>query len=379
MRKLQLLTAMAVGISATAIGAIQVEATDYTYFVDFSTKTVANFDDYDQMFYESTYDLNNTFQYTFNTYYRMNTCPPSQASDVYILLRYRVNSVGTYGQFLIELPDMPCTVSNTFYQITGSVELPDLVLNAVVNDDANFIEFLANFFVKNNAALGSRIITLTDTEFVYTFEYDFGTTYLFNYFLSDTKFNAVAPSSGVIITGAMDVDFDYVMTAAGNDRYFIINSDTTNYGNVRTKWAIDYNLEYFRGESIGSRYIVSYDTITIPQDATLYKGIGNQLLYYYLNAATANQAIVDAPEFNFDYEDCGWDVFNIPCFINNGLAYITNDAPIISDAITLLNAGIGMAAQTFGIIGAFTTDNVFGYLILAGFGFIAVRWFLKND
>jgi hypothetical protein len=52
---------------------------------------------------------------------------------------------------------------------------------------------------------------------------------------------------------------------------------------------------------------------------------------------------------------------------------------VISDAFTLLNTGIELAAQTFGIIGNFSDDNVFGYLILVGFGFIAVKWFLKND
>jgi hypothetical protein len=38
-----------------------------------------------------------------------------------------------------------------------------------------------------------------------------------------------------------------------------------------------------------------------------------------------------------------------------------------------------MAGQTFGIIGSFTQNNMFGVLILAGFGFIAVRWLIKND
>lgn len=381
MRKLQLLTAMAIGISATAIGAIQVEAADYVYFVDFSTKTVANFNDYTQQFLSTTYDLKLNLQVTVNTFYKMNTCLPATASDVFLFTLYRANGTGSYSSLPnVDLPDMPCQTGDTFYQITTQQNLDQSFLDLIINDDTNYIQIQPQLVIRGNNALTSRTITLTDVEFVYTMEYDFDTTYLFNYFLSDSVYQFSFGSTGVTLTGTVDVDFDYVMTTAGNDRYFIINSNTTNYGTTRTKWAIDYNMEYFRGESIGSRYIITIPEVTISVAASgTNRGVGNSFGYYYLNAATANRAIVDAPEFDFTYEDCGWDVFDIPCFINNGLAYITNDAPIISDAITLLNAGIAMAAQTFGIIGAFTTDNVFGYLILAGFGFIAVRWFLKND
>ena len=380
MRKLQVLTVLSIGIMASATGFIQAQATDYTYFVDFSTKTVANFDDYVQTFNEDTYDLDNELDFTFNTTYKMNACPPSAATDMIFEIRYRLNATGTTYITTINLPDMPCETTDTFYQITGSINLPDDRLSYLIDDDANFIRFQPTIFFGNSSATSGRILTLTDPEIVFSVNYQFNTTYLFNYFLSDTQYITNNSSAGWSLSGSYVNDFDYVMTTAGNDRYFIINSVATNYGITRNKWAIDYNMEYFRGESIGARYkLIADGTVTVTLDPSAQRFWQPVYDYYYLNAANNSQAIVDAPEFNFTYEDCGWDVFDIPCFINNGLAYITNDAPIISDAITLLNAGIAMAAQTFGIIGAFSTDNVFGYLILAGFGYLAVRWFLKND
>jgi hypothetical protein len=90
---------------------------------------------------------------------------------------------------------------------------------------------------------------------------------------------------------------------------------------------------------------------------------------------------VTVPQFNFTYEVCsgGFLDINVGCFVNNALAYLTNDAPIISDATQLINAGISFVGQTFGVIGSFTTNNMFGYLVLGGFGFIVIKSLFKND
>jgi hypothetical protein len=381
MRKWQLISAVTVGIMASGSGFIQAQAADYTFFVDFNTKTVANFDDFDQMFFNDTYNLNGLINFTLNTEYRMNSCPPSAATDVFLQIRYQLNGTGTSFQQNIDLPDMPCTVGNTNYQISGSINLPDDHVNFLINDDANFLRLIPLFQLNYNSNAPTRIITLTNPEFVYGVSYNFNTTYLFNYFLSDQDIlNDLNTTSGVTFTGTKINDFDYVMTTAGNDRFFLINDRLTNFGTSRLRWAINYNDEYFRGNSIGSRYKQIFDgtmTINLTSTSQWFRSL---IDYFYLNAATNNQPIVDVPEFDFEYEDCGsFLALNVGCFINNGLAYITNDAPIISDAITLLNAGMQMAGQAFGVIGSFTDDNVFGVLVLGGLGLIAVRWFLKND
>ena len=366
------------GIFASGSGIIQVSAADYAFFVDFSTKTVANFDDFTPTFLETTADLDNTIQFTANTFYRMNTCPPSIAADPRLELQYTLNGTGTTYQTVFELPDMPCTTVNTFYQITGSVEIPSEHLAYIVSDDANFIRFFPAFAFRNQGSTAGRVITLTDFNFVLTFNYDFNTTYLFNYFLSDSQFIGTFQTSGITYSGTRITDFDYVMTTAGNDSYFIINSETTNYGTTRTKWAIDYNNEYFRGQSIGSRYKLTQPGVTV-STTTATQFFLFFFDYYFLNAANKEQDISNVPDFDYEYEDCGWDAFNIPCFINNGIAYVVNDAPVISDAFTLLNAGMKLGGQAFGIIGQFTDNNLFGVLILGGMGITAVRWFLKND
>jgi hypothetical protein len=205
---------------------------------------------------------------------------------------------------------------------------------------------------------------------------------LFNYFLSDQEFRErFVTNASSSFAATQSTRLVYVYTTAGNDIYNIFNSDFTSIGNTRKKYAINYEDTYFRGESVGSQFISAYsgssDTITFDTRRSVYQ---HRYRYHFLNTANLEQQIVNVPEFNFEYEDCGsFLALNVGCFINNGLAYITNDAPIISDAITLLNAGMQMAGQAFGVIGAFTQDNVFGFLILGGLGITAVRWFLKND
>jgi hypothetical protein len=369
---------VAVGVWASASGSIQVDATSYAFFVDFSTKEVADFDDYRQNFSATTNDLGNNLQYTLNTFYNMSSCTPNLVQNVRLEVRYQLNGTGTAFGENIELPDMNCTTFVAFYQITGSITIPTEHLAYILDDDANYLSFRPTFLFYNNAASAGRVITLTDFQFVLTTNYDFNTTYLFNYFLSDAQLAGVS-FYNAIESGTRITDFDYVMTTAGNDTYFLINSATTNYGTTRTKWAIDYEEEYFRGDSIGSRYKLIQPNISITNVTTDIAFVQMRFNYYYLNAANKNQDIANVSTFEFEEEDCGWDAFNIPCFINNGLAYIVNDAPVISDAFTLLNAGMRLGGQAFGIIGNFNTDNLFGVMILGGLGITAVRWFLKND
>lgn len=378
MRKWQLITAATVGIMASGSGFIQAQAANFAFNVDFDTKVVTDFDDFTPTFLPTTDNLDNTATFILNTNYRMNACPPSTASAANIQIFNQKNGTGSNPRIFIQGFTLPCTVGDTNIQYSGEVQLTQEILNALVSDDSDFIKFRWQLVVDYNAAAPGRVITFSDVNFVFTINYDFNTTYLFNYFLSDSNFASSVRSNVTDVNQALD--FDFVYTTAGNDTYFIFNSNSLTYSiGTRKKFAIDYNMEYFRGESIGSRYKLVADSLTYNVSAST-AFVSQEFDYYFLNAANNIQPIVNVPEFNFDYEDCGsFLALNVGCFINNGLAYITNDAPIISEAITLLNAGMQMAGQAFGVIGSFTEDNVFGFLILGGLGIIAVRWFLKND
>lgn len=384
MHKLKLLTTLSIGIMASSTGMLQANAALYTFNVNFSTKEVSNFDDYTQMFFDETYNLDSVLKWYWSGTYFFDTCTIGTSFNSAWRVEYRVNGSGSYTSLgEIALPDLPCTTTPLTFSASATYDLPAIVIEQIMNDDANFIEFNDRILFRPSGSYIGSTLTLRNYSRFFNIEYDFNTTYLFNYFLSDQKYHErTTTGSGYVytFTSTAETKLDYLYTTAGNDEYRIVNTDfLADLSDLRKKYAVDYNMEYFRGESIGAQLRRVYngdDTIFFSSAVGTYNEI---FRYFYLNAANNSQAIVDAPEFDFTYEDCGWDVFNIPCFINNGLAYITNDAPIISDAITLLNAGIAMAAQTFGIIGAFSTDNVFGYLILAGFGYLAVRWFLKND
>jgi hypothetical protein len=385
MKRLKVLTALAMGIMASASGVVQVKAATYIFFEDFATKEVADYTAFKQTFNDDTTNLSINTYFTFEGYYRFDSCPTNFTLNVTYTLRYRINASGASTSISNTLPDFLCSTTNTFFSSTIITTLGSTILDTMVNDDVNFIEFNPTMVFATRAASQNRTLYLTDYEYFFDIRYDFGTTYLFNYFLSDTKYERRvvdgANSANWTFNAIRTVNVQYVYTTAGNDLYFILNSNTSDISNNRKKYAVDSNKEFFRGSSVGAGFSIEMlgtdqVVMTSASDANLY----HTIRYYYLNVANEAQAIVDVPTFNFEEEDCGsFLALNVGCFINNAFAYITNDAPIVSDAFTLLNAGIEMAAQTFGIIGEFADDNVFGVLILAGFGFIAVKWFLKND
>jgi hypothetical protein len=384
MKSLKVLTALAIGIMASASGVIQVEAATYNFFVDFSTKEVANYSAYRQTFNEDTSNLNLEYNFRFTGDYWFFSCPSLFTINMDWRLSARLIGSGAYTQIInLALPDLPCVTSPTFYSASLTGTLSASYLDNLVNDDANFIDFYQTMIFREQAAMSGLQLRLQNYSFFFDITYDFGTTYLFNYFLSDQFFSSSNFSFIGTRNQATNIYLGYVYTTAGNDAYYIRNTNNTNLGSTRKKYAVDYNQEFFRGSSVGAGFFVDYTGPT--PDTITFDGVGSTFYdhfyrYYYLNVSNVAQEIVNAPVFEFVEEDCGsFLALNVGCFINNAFAYITNDAPIVSDAFTLLNAGIEMAAQTFGIIGEFADDNVFGVLILAGFGFIAVKWFLKND
>jgi hypothetical protein len=384
MKRLKLLTALAIGIMASTSGVVQAEAATYSFFVNFNDKEVANFSEFKQSFTEDTFGLTNYINFQWTGDYRYDSCPTNFTTNLFWTLDVRKNNTGAFIQlFALPLPDFVCTTTNTFFEVNLNVELNSTQLDWIVNDDGDFITFLPQIGGFKSVGNANRILYLSDVTNKFELFYDFNTTYLFNYFMSDVKYNGFTSSGGTYSSlGTRETYLRYVFTTAGNDTYIVFNNSLVNIGTTRKKYAIDVNEEFFRGNSVGAGFettVLGTDEFTFTQTTGSFL-LNNSYNFYFLNVANLSQAIVDAPIFDFEEEDCGsFLALNVGCFINNAFAYITNDAPIVSDAFTLLNAGIEMAAQTFGIIGEFADDNVFGVLILAGFGFIAVKWFLKND
>ena len=369
---------------ASSSGMIQVGATTYNYFVDFSTKEVANFNDYRQTFNEDTYNLTLDTKFSWIGNYRFDSCPTAFTTNVVYRLYGRANGAGAFTNFgATNLPDFVCTTIATNYFAEFSINLNSAYLDLVVNDDVNYIQFYPHLILEERLASAGRTITLSGYSFFFDLNYNFNTTYLFNYFLSDQNYLDRQAFGSWTFTATQKNYLVYVYTTAGNDAYYINNSPSgAGIGTTRKKYAIDYNQEFFRGESVGA----GFRSAMTGSDTVVFDGVGESYVahrynYYYLNLSNVAQAIVSAPLINFTEENCsgGFLDINVGCYVNNAIAYLVNDAPVISDAFTLLNTGIELAAQTFGIIGAFSDDNVFGYLILVGFGFIAVKWFLKND
>jgi hypothetical protein len=385
MKHLKILTTLALGVLASSSGVLQVQAATYNFFVDFSTKEVADFTAYKQTFNEDTTNLNLEYNFRFTGDYYFDSCPTAFVMNMDWRLSARLIGSGGYTQLAnLTLPDLTCQTFPTFYTASITGTLSSTYLDNLVNDDSTFIDFAQGMIFRESAPMNGRTLRLENYSFFFDITYDFGTTYLFNYFLSDQGFLSTNFSSFGTRNQSTNIYLGYVYTTAGNDFYYVRNTNNTSLGTTRKKYAVDYNEEFFRGNSVGAGFFSDYTGPTA--DTILFDGVGSTFYdhfyrYHYLNVANLAQSIVTAPLITFTEESCsgGFLDINVACYVNNAIAYLVNDAPVISDAFTLLNTGIELAAQAFGIIGSFSDDNVFGYLILVGFGFIAIKWFLKND
>jgi hypothetical protein len=383
MKKLNALIMLSIGVLASSSGMIQTQAAFFDYFVDYTTKTVANFNSFNQTFNPDTYNLNNSFNFKFSAQTKFSACPTNFTVNTFLQATYRANGTGSYTVLTQQLPDIICSTTFQSYVIERTFSVSNTIRNLIVNDDANFIEFLPYIGIVAPAASNGLTFQMKDADMEYTISYDFGTTYLFNYFLTDTQFTGTygggwsSPGGNTLLR-----NIEYVFTTAGNDTYRVFNNNFIDLGTTRTKYAIDVNGDFFRGESVGVNY--DYFRLGILERVFATGGFydyGFTGRLYFLNTANLAQAIVNVPQISFTSQTCsgGFLDINVGCYVNNALAYLTNTAPVISDLTTIVNTGIQFAGQTFGVIGNFTTSNMFGYLILGGFGFIAVKWLFKDD
>jgi hypothetical protein len=385
MNKVHALTALSLGILASSSGVLQVQAATYNFFVDFSTKEVADYTAYRQTFNDDTYNLNLNYNFEFFGEYSFDSCPTAFTMNMDWRLFVRIDSGATILINSVLLPDFPCTTIPTYYETNIEGSLSSSYLDSLVDDDAKFLTFSPVMIFRQQAATNGRTLYLNNYSFYFDLTYDFGTTYLFNYFLSDQGYLGRTPFGSWTFNIPSISYLNYVYTTAGNDFYYIRNTNTSSIGTTRKKYAVDYNAEFFRGQSVGAGFFV--DMLGGSTDQLVLAGSGSDpslthaFRYYYLNVSNLAQPIVNVPLINFTTQSCsgGFLDINVGCFINNALAYLTNTAPIISDATQLINAGISFAGQTFGVIGAFTTNNMFGYLVLGGFGFIVIKSLFKND
>jgi hypothetical protein len=385
MKLWKLASTVALGVFASGSGALQVNAATYAYQVDFIDKEVVNFNDFRQSFTGDTSNLELKLEWTWTGLYYFDSCTPNTTLDVSYRARYRVNGVGGLItlQPVLSIPDFICSTSPVSFTAQAFYTLDNTFIDLIVDDDSNFINFTSEIRFARSNIIGRTLFLENHSSFFNLF-YNFDTTYLFNYFLSDQEFNFFGQTTPADWTFNSDIVnlLEYVYTTAGNDTYLIENSLQVDIGTTRKKYAINVDDVYFRGESVGAQFRTQFvngvDRFSPTTGGTEVFNLSYD--YYFLNTSNYQQNIADVPTFEFETQDCGsFLALNVPCFINNALAYIVNDAPVISDAFTLLNAGMKLGGQAFGIIGNFTTDNLFGVMILGGLGITAVRWFLKND
>jgi hypothetical protein len=388
MNKLNILAATFIAASLTIKSNLNTQAETFNYFIDFATKEVANFNDYEQLFFSYTSGYYNHVRVIMSGSASLSgSCASVPQYPLDLELRYNLNG-GSASTIFTKAYDHPCSNTATPFVVdSGYLRFIDIpvsqLVSYVINDDNDFITWMPRLKTIDFSLLSGRTLTISNISFQIEYQIIYDTIYLFNTFVSDTKYNGRNSSgwTSSFYTAGVNVDYIYGTNINTSRTYQVNNTNDANIGTTRKKYAVNVPSVSFIGNIIGIKN-VNNSVSSLFRNMT---GGGSNFFiednfrFYYLNGASAQVPITSVPQFNFEYQECGGFLgIDIPCMLNNAMAWLTNDAPIISDAFTLLNTGINLAAQGIGVIGNFiASSNIVVWIIVLGFGIIAVRWFLK--
>jgi hypothetical protein len=366
------------------------EVTSTSYNVNFANYEVANFDNYYEVFSEGVVGqysyvyVDGGFQFSFNT------CVGLTSFTGEVQLRYSLNGIGNSLLKAIPFTLLCGTSLNDHYFTSDFINLVDfdpLIVDYIYeNETNNRVDFLTRIVINQSVGMNGKVLTIKDFTFDLTYAVAFNTNYLFNTFMSRTQYNGLSSTSGwSITTDDTKVNLNYLFseTIATETFYGVFNTNQNDIGTTEKLYAVQVDNVNFIGDRIGANLRNNHDLLmSRTMGSTGTSTITHTQRVYYLNAAAQQQDIVEVPEFLVSYQDCG-DLFalNVPCYLNNALAWVVNDAPIISPAINFIYNGIDFMAQGLGIFSVFIDDglNIFTWFIVGGFGIIVLKWIIKQD
>lgn len=369
---------------------INVDATSQviTYEADFVDFEVANFLDYNQIFNSFTSGQYNEINASVNVGYFMNTNNPAVNLTCNLILRYALNGGAQTTIYTSPAELVPPTTAQNFFNIDFNLKNLDLInaniLPYIINNDNNYVNFYMRLQFNQNASTNGYVLTINKFEPLIEYAINYDTIYLFNNFLSHTKYNGLTTTGFSVgtTTNNVKLDFIYANTILTNQYYGVFNTSELDAGLLEKRYAVNIPNVNFIGDRIGAQ-ISNNLTGTITRTLT---GSGTALLtqdfrIYYLNGGAQTITPPALPLFNLDYLDCGSLLaLNVGCYLNNALAWVVNDAPIISEGLTLVNQGIEFIGLGLYQLQLFEPSySVVLWVLVGGLGLLALRWALKND
>lgn len=359
-----------------AMPVYMLKAANFTYSLNFETNTVASFTGYKPNLIPTTNNLALKVNYSFTANYYFNTCTGvSGVVDMQLQLRYQfTTAIGT-----VDLPNISCTTSTTPYSISGTFNNVTNNFNALTLDDANYNRFDIYLFVTPNSSHIGKTLTFTSVRFDYDISYSFNSTYPLTHILLDRDIPALTRSDSTNISTANLSYRDYLVYVYNDfDTYTINNTNTTNSGNTRKKFALpfidDTNLNIVTAKGVGVGTQTTATAITFSFNTSSIKSIYSTYNLWYLN--TSNRQVSFTPNTlpTFTYIDpCS--VWDMKCGFNNLVTYVVKDMPVTSSIYSLASDGYKLIGTTFQYVTSlFSTNNLFIYMLMIAFGGTIVSW-----
>jgi hypothetical protein len=355
------------------------------YSVSYLDYEVSNFTNFPKLFHNYTIGARTFLDVSIIIEYSMSSVP-QPTFPVVFEIRTSVDG-GAQSTIFTSFFSITGTTSSNAAQRAETISITDpIVLDKIINE-AGRGDLIGRLGLINTAAWAGVNVDITNFQIEWQFQFLYDTIYLFTTFLADVQSRLITTTGYTTITSLLSqigVLFIYSNTITNTTFYRINNDDVSgSIGGTRKKYALSVPNAQFAGNQIGIKFRSNYSNglirRTISGSSVSY--IGDTLRLYYLNASSPQLPISNVPVLTATYIDCGGLLsLNVGCYLNNALAWVLNDAPLISDAIPIVNGGMNFIGQGLGFVGSFVSGtNLITWLIVAGSGIIIVGWILKND
>jgi len=385
-------------IIATLLGfKVPILAYAYTYndhYIDFTTKEVTDFSNFDIVLNKDTYNMNAYGNAFFGFQYKASSCPTNTFSINLSAFMY-YNGV-SQGRILNDNIYLTCSTSynqysyNNDYTLTAAQKA--LIKQVLAEDNDNNIRLLLYYTHYNTMDPLFQGVTFNfrDMEFGQSIYYEFNTTYYFTHLLLDVNANYLSSASFVLNSDGTEDARARLLVAYDNSIYNRwwnddpINSTTRG----RKKYAVDDNGERITayGIGVGTETNSPYDAGYYIKSSSASAQIQFSTTIYTLNYASSQATFPGAStSANWNYTTC--DAWDIPCHLGNALVYMAKDMPLTSDIFSIGEAGynfIGNSLYAFSTMlgvditseGVIISGSWIAILIATALGFMIVKWLM---
>ena len=369
--------------------------TYHDYFIDYTNYEVIDYNGYDIMLNQDTFDLVMNGETYFYFQYQFDECPAT--TKRVLLYQYIFGDSGAI-YYVAQYADLPCQAStwNTYSTIIDWLltdEQRQMIMNNIIADDNKYITFTAGFTDNYDHNIWNGVHAFyRGFEIQYQINYEFNSTYYFTDLLLHARLDPILSTTNIDNNLLDDSRINLTVFYDSTDYYSFYNQDPLYLiDRGIKKYAINNGDERMTGYGIGTNGKWKWEYTSFDYD--IINGLMNntyaQQRIYLLNYASAQQTFPNATtDVLWDYIDpC--PIWDMSCGINNALVYLAKDAPITSQVYNVVDKGWQFLSNSFYSLtdlfgaefddqGNLVSGNWIGIIITITLGLLVIIWGVRE-